>query len=279
MTILKQLSFALTGAALITLETVSAVQAGVMGGQLFSTGGNVVVQILGGTAGYTSYLSLYSPRYQGIGNNREVGKSVNLGNFSIGQELLFGINVEGQNTFLIGPSTRNADGLAHAVVDFLSPGVAKVGFEDLWAGGDWDYDDVQFLFQGAIAAAPPRPPVILNLTSDLTVRTNTFFDFSANATDPDSGDLLTFLWDFNNDGLYSDFKGRSGQWSFSKPGDYKVGVKVVDKYGLSTNASFNVKAVPEPSSMLALLAFGTFGVASRLKRKQQQKVLNSVVKD
>ncbi len=37
--------------------------------------------------------------------------------------------------------------------------------------------------------------------------------------------------------------------------------------------------VPEPSTMLGLLAFGTFGAASQLKRKQQQKVLNSVVKD
>ncbi|MCL1473358.1 DUF3466 family protein [Argonema antarcticum] len=34
------------------------------------------------------------------------------------------------------------------------------------------------------------------------------------------------------------------------------------------------KSVPEPSSTLGLLAFGTFGVASLLKRKQQEKVLN-----
>lgn len=33
-------------------------------------------------------------------------------------------------------------------------------------------------------------------------------------------------------------------------------------------------SVPEPSSILGLLAFGTFGVSSLLKHKQQQKVLN-----
>ncbi|MGA9382344.1 MAG: PEP-CTERM sorting domain-containing protein [Phormidium sp.] len=34
--------------------------------------------------------------------------------------------------------------------------------------------------------------------------------------------------------------------------------------------------VPEPSSTLGLLAFSTFGISSLLKRKRQQKVLNSV---
>ncbi|MFB2982773.1 LamG-like jellyroll fold domain-containing protein [Microseira sp. BLCC-F43] len=37
--------------------------------------------------------------------------------------------------------------------------------------------------------------------------------------------------------------------------------------------------VPEPASVLGLLAFGTFGATSLLKRKQQQKVLNSVAID
>ncbi|MGA9382345.1 MAG: PEP-CTERM sorting domain-containing protein, partial [Phormidium sp.] len=36
-------------------------------------------------------------------------------------------------------------------------------------------------------------------------------------------------------------------------------------------------SVPEPISTLGLLAFGIFGATSVLKRKQQQKVLNSVV--
>lgn len=36
-------------------------------------------------------------------------------------------------------------------------------------------------------------------------------------------------------------------------------------------------SVPEPSTVLTLLGFGTFGVSSLLKRKRQQKVLDSVV--
>jgi PEP-CTERM putative exosortase interaction domain len=50
-------------------------------------------------------------------------------------------------------------------------------------------------------------------------------------------------------------------------------------YRFATLETPPAQSVPEPSSMLGLLAFGTFGIASRLKRKQQQKVLNSVVND
>jgi PEP-CTERM motif len=39
-------------------------------------------------------------------------------------------------------------------------------------------------------------------------------------------------------------------------------------------ASSTSTSVPEPASVLGLLAFGVFGTASVLKRKQQQKVLN-----
>ncbi len=39
------------------------------------------------------------------------------------------------------------------------------------------------------------------------------------------------------------------------------------------------KSVPEPASVFGLLAFGAFGVGSLLKRKQQQKALDSVATD
>lgn len=266
MTFINKVCVGLAGATFTALLQVSAAQAGVLGGSLFSTGGGVWASILGGEAGLTSHLSLYSPRSQYIGNNREVGKVVYLGQFAVGQELLFGIF--NGNTFFMGPGSRNADGVPHATVNFVAPGVADVGFEDVWGGGDWDFNDVTFRFQGAIAAAPPQPPLITSLTSDLTVRKNTLFDFAATAKDGDVGDVLTFNWDFNNDGLYDDFTGSSGQWSFSSPGDYTVSLQVVDRYGLSDQGSFRVTAVPEPTSLLSLFVVGSLGVGSMLKRKQ-----------
>ena len=112
MTFINKVWVGLAGATFTALVQVSAAQAGVLGGSLFSTGGGVWASILGGEAGLTSHLSLYSPHSQYIANNREVGKVVYLGQFAVGQELLFGIS--NGNTFLMGPGSRNADGLPHA---------------------------------------------------------------------------------------------------------------------------------------------------------------------
>ncbi|GET42913.1 PKD domain-containing protein [Microseira wollei] len=280
MTTISKFLMITAGATLMTLANVSATQAATLGGSLYFTGGNITVQVLGGEAGLTSYLSLYSPENRYIATNREVGKVVNLGNLPRGAELIFGILAEG-NTFLMGPGSRNPDGIPHAVVNFVAPGIADVGFEDLFRGGDRDYDDNNFRFTGGIAAAPPPPvpPIITSLTSDLTIPIHHLFDFAATATDADWGDILTYLWDFDGDGNYDDFTGTSGRWSFDRPGDHKVSLRVVDRYGLYADGSFNVKAVPEPASVFGLLAFGAFGVSSLLKRKQQQKVLNSVATD
>ncbi|MCL1466176.1 PKD domain-containing protein [Argonema galeatum] len=379
MATVKKFSITTAFAASIALASVSTAQAATLGGQLFSTGGDVSVRILGGDAKATSYLSLYSPWYQGIGSNREPGKVVNVGSFGAGQELIFGINVNGGNTYLMGPSSRNPDNTPHAVVDFLAPGVAKVGFDDGWGGGDWDFNDVMFQFSGAIAptqpavpptltgvflngnnsdltiyegqsvsaalqATDPNPqpitflvggnpvgtdsrtsgtrevganlgffadegnftygvqaqdssglysntitrtlnvlnvdPILTSLTQDIAeIRTETLFDFAATATDPGINDVLTYDWDFDSNGLFDDFTGLSGKWSFADPGLHNVNLRVSDGDGGFAYGSFKVKAVPEPSSVLGLLAFGAFGVSSLLKRKQQQKVLNSVATD
>jgi len=68
---------------------------------------------------------------------------------------VFGIRVGG-NEFRLGPGDRNPDDLVHGEVDFIEPGVAIVGFEDLLNGGDMDYDDNVFRFSGQLAPVPPR---------------------------------------------------------------------------------------------------------------------------
>ncbi|GEM_PF-1152785 len=137
-------------------------QTSITGGQLFSTGGDILVEVLPATAGLESYLHLYSTSSQRfIATNRQIGTTVNLGGFPVGVELIFGI-LAGGNTFLMGPGSRNPDRLTHAKVNFLSPGAALVGFEDLWGGGDGDYDDNIFLFTGGISETQvPEPTAIL----------------------------------------------------------------------------------------------------------------------
>jgi hypothetical protein len=130
-------------------------------------------------------------------------------------------------------------------------------------------------------------PTITQLTQDLTVMTDEWFDFTAAATDPGIQDILSFDWDFNMDGIFDDFTGTSGQWSFADAGTYEVGLRVSDGDGGFAYGSFLVDAVaqvadpepepeddptpesesiPEPGSVLGLLVLGAFGVGAWLKR-------------
>lgn len=133
-----------------------------LGGQLFATGARVEVQVLPASAGFTSELWLFEPGpARRLATNRDVGLVVDLGTFPAGVELVFGIKVlnTGQ-TFKMGPGDRNPDGIPHAVVNFLEPGRAHVGFEDLFGGGDRDYNDNVFEFRGGIVEEPPSGPLV-----------------------------------------------------------------------------------------------------------------------
>lgn len=152
----RAMGWMLTG-LLVSLGWPLHAQAATIGGQLFSTGGDVTVEVLPASAGFTSELHLFSPgpdRF--IATNRDVGTIVDLGSFPIGEELLFGIFVRNTGiTYFMGPGSRNPDGIPHAGVEVLGAGHAIVGFEDLFGGGDRDYDDNVFRFRGGIVDEPP----------------------------------------------------------------------------------------------------------------------------
>lgn len=83
-------------------------------------------------------------------------------------------------------------------------------------------------------------PTITRVTQDLTVQVGDLFDFVARARDPGINDLLTYDWDLNGDGLFDDFSGARGQWSFDDAGSYQVGVRVSDGNGGFDYSYFNV---------------------------------------
>ena len=142
---------------------------GVIGGQLLATGGTVDIVVQPATAGFTSRLFLLHPdgTRENISLSTEVGKHVTVGPFAAGQELVFGITVlDAGPTFLMGPASRNPDGIAHAEITETGVRTFLVGFEDVFDGGDRDYDDNVFQFTGNLA---PRPP----LGDDQTVTTPT----------------------------------------------------------------------------------------------------------
>jgi hypothetical protein len=117
-----------------------------VGGRLFSTGGQVQVEILPSDAGFTTEIHLISPgpsRF--IGANRDPGRVINLGTFEPGAELIFGIHVrETQQSYMMGSGAANPDGRPHAEVSCFGAGRAKIGFEDVFGGGDGDFNDASF---------------------------------------------------------------------------------------------------------------------------------------
>ena len=117
----------------------------------------MTVEVLPASAGLTSTLFLLDPEEVQIATNRDVGTVRTVGPYGSGTQLVFGIRVGGQE-FRLGPGGRNPDGIPHAVVDFGPDGCAVVGFEDLFGGGDRDYDDNKFKFCGGIAPEVPEDP-------------------------------------------------------------------------------------------------------------------------
>ena len=166
-----QVFFAGATAAFLIMTASPASAAPVLGGQLFYTGGTIEIEILPAEAGYTSELKLYSVDPDlFVALNRDDGDVFTIDpsahGLSVGDELIFGIFVQPTGfTYLMGPAARNPDAIFHALVNFSSPLIATVGFEDLPGGGDLDYNDNVFKFTGGISdreiSAVPEPATML----------------------------------------------------------------------------------------------------------------------
>jgi hypothetical protein len=121
------------------------------GDMLYASGGEVTVEILSSSAGYTSDLSLVSPVEIYIGSNRDTGLLTSLGTFAAGTEMLFQLFVrDTEQAYFTGAAPRNPDGLIHANVVWEGPSTALVGFEDIYGGGDMDFNDCTFRFRGVV---------------------------------------------------------------------------------------------------------------------------------
>jgi hypothetical protein len=122
---------------------------------LIATGGDVVVTFASNGAAMASELWLDGSAGDELGaifNNwtTAIGSTRNLGSFADGAELVFKLVVETTgNVFYTGSASRNPDGLVHARLEDAT-GQVMVGFEDLFGGGDLDYDDLVFAFTNVL---------------------------------------------------------------------------------------------------------------------------------
>jgi len=170
---MKALAWAtVLGGALFSAQPASA--ALIMGGTLDYAGGEVTVTTLPVSSGYTSELGLYDSSFtlvRFLALDEPAGVSVTFDpsddGFGVGDELIFGIRVLNTgDTFFMGPASRNADNVIHnRVITDFDAGVygigTYVGFEDLFGGGDQDFDDNAFLFTGGITAVPEPVTIVL----------------------------------------------------------------------------------------------------------------------
>ncbi|HRE18299.1 MAG TPA: PEP-CTERM sorting domain-containing protein [Rhodocyclaceae bacterium] len=175
---IRQFVFALFSfVALAGSGIVSA--APVLGGQLYYGGGTVVVETLPVSSGYTSELWLFNSSFARVGASYialdepsgilvDITSLISGNGYVAGDELIFGIYIRDTGyTYFMGGGSRNPDGIMHAAVDVISSSpsvIANVGFEDLYGGGDRDYDDNVFQFRGSIRATPlevPEPATLL----------------------------------------------------------------------------------------------------------------------
>ena len=123
--------------------------------------GPIGAYFYGSTAGYTDTLSLLvngvmTPESSiGLLNNHtsSAGDFVVLGYANAGDVLTFQLNVLNTGKTWYSDESLNVDGINHTYSTSFSgdvthsiPGGTYVGFEDLYGGGDSDYDDEAFVF-------------------------------------------------------------------------------------------------------------------------------------
>lgn len=120
----------------------------------------------------------------------------------------------------------------------------------------------------------------INWTPDVLVGQT--FNFSAEASDPGlaGGETLTFAFDLNGTGTYSDFvqsggTSDGGTYQFDTSGLHHVGIKVTDSLGASTYGSFDVlasdPAAPEPATLLSAGIAGLLGLGYTWRRQRKAK--------
>lgn len=124
------------------------------GGRLvLAEAGEVVCTYLGSYAGYQDELWVEAPEELFLANNRRTSPGAEQvgGPWGAGVEVVLGLRVtDTGDRFVSGPSGRNADGQMHAAVSYRGDCTWIVGFEDLWGGGDRDYNDMSMKVSGPL---------------------------------------------------------------------------------------------------------------------------------
>ena len=142
-------------------------------GEIYYHGGALQLEILTSDSAYTSRIYLHTATERiFLGANSDAGVVLNLADPSVvglnpGDEFVLGIYVKDTGKyFVLGGGYENSDGVIHASVTYLPDDVAIIGFEDLFGGGDLDYNDARVRITGNIGLEIiPEPSSLLLIAS------------------------------------------------------------------------------------------------------------------
>ncbi|MCL6592061.1 MAG: carbohydrate binding domain-containing protein [Firmicutes bacterium] len=233
---------------------------------VLSEDSDVKVQFHGGTAGYTSEVWAISPQRQllFIGNYSPSGQTINLGRFNAGTELIFGIYVRNTGyTYLTGPGSRNPDGQVHSAIWDVGYQVWGIGFEDLYGGGDRDFDDIVLTITGStICVLPPdnKMPVAVAGSDQIVQPGATITLDGNNSYDPDQNYPLKYTWTLkqkpqNSQALIVNPNQAIASTTIDAPGDYVFQLGVTDTKGApSVPATVKITAI-NPENILQNSSF------------------------
>jgi len=168
----KKIGVAAFAVAAFTALAPVAAQAAV-GDSVYAGGGSISIRFEGSDAGYDSNLELWingAAVTPAIFPNHStaIGTVYNVpGSFTAGTLLDIQLHVlSSGDTWHTGGGAGNADGIAHANVVYNfngETGRTFVGFEDLYGGGDGDYNDHMFSFTNTVSAVPEPETLALML--------------------------------------------------------------------------------------------------------------------
>lgn len=155
------LMFTLNAPTLVSADESAPFNGALTGENLFTaSAGEVVLTFLSKDANFYSDLFLEGKSASILNNQTAVaGTQYSLGFFEAGEQLSFSILVNNVDRFFTGPASNNPDNLIHASYGSIVGNTLQIGFEDLFNGGDLDYNDLVFSLTNVYAATTPVSPV------------------------------------------------------------------------------------------------------------------------
>ena len=135
-----------------------------LGDEAIAGGGEILVTFESSEANFNSLILVNSGVPFFPNHSTAPGDTFSIGTFVAGTILDFALMVTSTGqTYHTGPAAGNPDSLIHADVtyNFGTPGTTRVSFEDVFGGGDKDYDDYVFTFRSVTAVPEPATNVLM----------------------------------------------------------------------------------------------------------------------